>query len=516
MKKLFLIAFALFAAIALAGCTDKDEAPVAATGIELDRPEATLISGTTLQLKATVTPADAVDAVVWSSNDTAVATVTDAGLVEAVAGGTAVVTAKCGNFSAACTIRVKDPVSAIELDRTEATLDRGTTLQLTAKVTPEDASDAVVWSSDNTDVATVSDAGLVEAVAAGTATVTAKCGEFTATCAIRVVEHATAIELDRTEAALYVGKNLQLTATVTPAGAVEPVAWSSNNTDVVKVSDTGLVEALAAGTATVTAKCGEYSATCTIDVSRLISFEATEKMTGIDGNDVALRTISVVSGTKTDQFSNVYWAKEFTEANDMRDDYDQLFFASPLFATSDSNVWFSSYYCDCTIYGAQYDAWGGFVLSSNVNKSVPASQAGVGNQFEAYADGGANGSEIFAVCYDAKTAGMAMSADCCWPQIDFTDGSHEVVSVALANSAWTYNYFKGGAGDSYVIKIRGSLNGAETGVVMCSLIDGAEKVDAWKTFDLRPLGKVDCVTFRVESSDKYAPVYFCVDDVIIK
>lgn len=326
----------------------------------------------------------------------------------------------------------------------------------------------------------------------------------------------TGIALDRTEAALDAGATLQLTATVTPSDAADPVVWSSDDTGVATVSDSGLVEALSAGTATVTAKCRDFTATCAIDVVRLISFEADEKMTGIDGNDVALRTISLVSGSKTETFPNVYWAKEYTEANDMRDKYDQLFFASPLFSTVDGNIWFSSYYCDCTIYGAQYDAWGGFVLSSNANKSVSASQAGVANQFDAYAEGGANGSTIFAVCYDAKTAGMAMSADCCWPQIDFMDGGHELVSIALANSTWTYNYFKGNAGDSYVIKIKGSLDGVETGEVQCPLVSGADKVDAWKTFDLTSLGRVDCVTFSVASSAPYAPFYFCVDDIILK
>lgn len=50
------------------------------------------------------------------------------------------------------------------------------------------------------------------------------------------------------------------------------------------------------------------------------------------------------------------------------------------------NIWFSSYYCDCTIYGSQYDAWGGFVLSSNVNKSVAPKPVLIISS--AYADGG--------------------------------------------------------------------------------------------------------------------------------
>ncbi len=327
---------------------------------------------------------------------------------------------------------------------------------------------------------------------------------------------ATGIALDRADAETVPGKTIQLVAAVTPSDAVDPVTWTSDNEAVATVSDSGLVETLSAGEATVTAECGEFTVKCVIRVNELISFEAGENMVGIDGEAVILGTISVVSGKNTATFPNVYWAKEYTETNDLRDDYDQLFFASPLFSTADGNIWFSSYYCDCTIYGSQYDAWGGFVLSSNVNKSVAPPQAGPDNQFEAYADGGADGSKTFAVCYDAKTAGMAMSADCCWPQIDFTAAPREVLSIALANSTWTYNYFSGHEGDSYAIKITGKLNDVEVGSVECPLISGADKADTWKTFDLSSLGKVDCLVFAVVSSEKYAPFYFCVDDIILK
>ena len=58
---------------------------------------------------------------------------------------------------------------------------------LTATVKPDDAADkTVTWSSDNEAAATVVD-GTVHAVAAGNATITAKAGDKTATCAITVL-----------------------------------------------------------------------------------------------------------------------------------------------------------------------------------------------------------------------------------------------------------------------------------------------------------------------------------------
>jgi hypothetical protein len=81
------------------------------------------------------------------------------------------------------------PVSGITLNKTTATIKTGSTDQLTATITPSTATNkSVTWSSNNTAVATVSDTGLVKAVASGTATITATTadGGFTATCVVTV------------------------------------------------------------------------------------------------------------------------------------------------------------------------------------------------------------------------------------------------------------------------------------------------------------------------------------------
>lgn len=80
-------------------------------------------------------------------------------------------------------------VSGVSLNETTATLDINDTLQLTATVSPSDATNkAVSWSSNNTSVAAVSNNGLVTAKAEGTATITVTTsdGGFTATCNITV------------------------------------------------------------------------------------------------------------------------------------------------------------------------------------------------------------------------------------------------------------------------------------------------------------------------------------------
>ena len=77
-------------------------------------------------------------------------------------------------------------VESVTLNKTELTLEVGGEETLTATVAPDDATDkAVTWSSDNTAIATVEN-GKVTAIAAGTATITAKAGDKTDTCSVTV------------------------------------------------------------------------------------------------------------------------------------------------------------------------------------------------------------------------------------------------------------------------------------------------------------------------------------------
>ena len=146
-------------------------------------------------------------------------------------------------------------------------------VQLKATVAPDNATDkTVTWSSDKTSVATVDATGKVTAVAEGTATITAKAGDKTATCKVTVkaaVVAVTSVKLDKTELALTVGDAAaQLTATVAPDNATDKtVTWSIDKTSVATVDATGKVTAVAEGEATITAKAGDKTATCKVTVT---------------------------------------------------------------------------------------------------------------------------------------------------------------------------------------------------------------------------------------------------------
>ncbi|MCD7929352.1 MAG: Ig-like domain-containing protein [Clostridiales bacterium] len=79
----------------------------------------------------------------------------------------------------------------------------------------------------------------------------------------------TALSLSKTSATLSPGKTLSLTATVTPSGTDDPVCWSSSDSSVAYVDDSGTVTAVQSGTATITAasSSGDVTATCKVTVS---------------------------------------------------------------------------------------------------------------------------------------------------------------------------------------------------------------------------------------------------------
>lgn len=166
---------------------DKDV--VLAKSLEVLPETAELEASQTLQMTAKVRPFNATHAVTWTTSNNAVVTVNAAGLVTAVGGGDAYVIAELDDLKDTCSIHVEAevPVESITLDNTTITVGEGKYIQLSATVLPVNASNpTVTWTSDKENVATVDQSGLIYGVAEGTATITAKAGEKTATCKVTV------------------------------------------------------------------------------------------------------------------------------------------------------------------------------------------------------------------------------------------------------------------------------------------------------------------------------------------
>jgi hypothetical protein len=146
--------------------------------LSLDKTSLTLHGNESQQLTATVLPSGASQTLMWTSSDESVATVSQSGVVSAVAAGQAVITATTtdgSDLSASCNVTVlQDQAESIQLNVTTAGLNEGSTLQLTATVLPEECGNkTVMWASNNPSVATVDSNGLVTTHSVGTATITA-------------------------------------------------------------------------------------------------------------------------------------------------------------------------------------------------------------------------------------------------------------------------------------------------------------------------------------------------------
>ena len=264
-----------------------DPNAVAVTGVSV-QPTLTLSAGDAGILSAAVQPDNATNkTVIWASSDTSVATVSQAGIVTALAEGTATITVTTvnGSKTASCEVTVNpaDPnvvaVTGVSVEPTTLAMSVGESKTLTAAVQPDDATNKnVLWASSNSSVATVSQAGIVSALALGTATITATTvnGSKTASCEVTVsaadpnVVAVTGVSVQPTTLAMSVGESKTLTAAVQPDNATNKnVLWASSNSSVATVSQAGIVTALTLGTATiiVTNADGGKTASCAVTVS---------------------------------------------------------------------------------------------------------------------------------------------------------------------------------------------------------------------------------------------------------
>lgn len=290
--------------------------PTFATGISLNKTSTSIQRGSTETLTATVTPNNATDrTVTWTSSNPSVATVNSSGVVTAVNVGNATITATTNdgtNLSASCTVTVYwFAVTGITVTPASATIFVGNTTTLTANVTPANASNqSVTWSSSNTNVATVNANGVVTGVSEGVATITATTadGGYTATATITVNPvRVTGVTLDQSTITLRTSGTTtqQLTATIAPANATNKnVTWTSANTSIATVSNTGLVTAVAPGTTTVTVTTedGGYTATCTVKVQRRV-WQASSYTVNVNSSST-YNTNSFTDGVQNVTFTN--------------------------------------------------------------------------------------------------------------------------------------------------------------------------------------------------------------------
>ncbi len=156
-------------------------------------------------------------------------------------------------------------LKGISLSEESISVEKGGSKPLSVIFNPSNATDkpTIIWLSSNPAVATVSD-GIVTGVGAGQADISAKAGNFNASCKVTVTVTLTGIQLKK-EISVCRGETATLTATLVPSDATADITWESSDETIVTVSD-GELTGVGVGTATVTAKAGNFKAECSVTI----------------------------------------------------------------------------------------------------------------------------------------------------------------------------------------------------------------------------------------------------------
>ena len=216
----------------------------------------------------------------WSSANTSVATISAAGVVKGISGGTSNITATSGSASATVSASVQTaPVASVRVSPTSLSMVANKQGIVTAEALDGSGSvlsgRVVSWSSANPAVATVTNSGVVTSLAAGSTTLTASIEGKTAGLPITVssapLAPVAAVSVSLANSSLNPSQQTQATATLTDASgnvlSGRSVTWSSMDTAVAKVSASGLVTTFAGGTVAIIASSEGKSGSASLTVS---------------------------------------------------------------------------------------------------------------------------------------------------------------------------------------------------------------------------------------------------------
>lgn len=294
--------------------------PAAVESVETGTYASTMTVGTQQQLSPVILPAKAARkaTVTFLSNDSTIVNVTSEGVAQAVGVGTAQVIASADGVSCVYTITTELDESMIvkEMDITLAsgTIAVGETTSLSLGVLPSSASNYanVSLSSSDPAVATVNNFGKVTGVAPGTATITATCGDVSASATVKVVNSGAdrqSIDLNTSYVVLKPGASRTITGKVTPSSASQSLTFKSNDTKVATVSAKGVITAVGTGATSIVVSNGTASASVTVIVNRNASSSGNGGSSTDDSNNGEVVTDPVVEAIEADGTDEVTFAQ---------------------------------------------------------------------------------------------------------------------------------------------------------------------------------------------------------------
>ena len=205
--------------------------------------------------------------------------------------------------------------------------DVGQEITLTSQVVPNNTTNKILWSSTNTNIATVNN-GIVTAISEGQCTIIANCGNYQDTCNIiveieqdEIIEEQNSITLNQKNITINrIGENGLIFAMLSESLEGKQVIWSSSDTNIAVVSSysstSALITSRGEGSCIITANCEGYQDTCIIEVTEIIDTTS---------NPCTSITISPKSHTFTNVEQEITLTSQIVPSN-----------------TTDEIIWYSS------------------------------------------------------------------------------------------------------------------------------------------------------------------------------
>lgn len=250
------------------------------------------LSASTLEMtENTLTQVFANDVVVWSTNDNDVININQQGYVYAKHAGTAVLTATKDNASVTCVIKVKALHPYFDHD----SLDVYTLEPATLTVNDYGAR-TIEWKSKDPKIATVEN-GVIQGLKPGTTTISAKVGDDTLECKVKVKRKT--FKISHKEATFYVGDEGQLGI----ENAYPDIKWETSNAAVATVAN-GHIWTMSPGKATLKATSNGQTVKCVVTVKKRVPRLDQTKVTLLTDQKVVLNILDKANPEDVVQWSS--------------------------------------------------------------------------------------------------------------------------------------------------------------------------------------------------------------------